>query len=276
MILCLFIVALPAEARPLVEHYRLKPQNNLPYRFYRNDSIALVETGLGKLNAAAASSAALCTLLATQGRAPVCINVGLAGSDNPIGSLMRAHRVTDADTQQKWYPQQTWSTSRTNTAVASIDLYTVSRPDNRYQSDKAFDMEASGVMSSATKYTTLEFVQCLKIVSDNPQSAIANINKEMASELIDKNTQTIAHCAEQLATLNSTLPDNSALDATLHIISTHYKPSSTHKAQLSNLLQRYQTLKSSLPQEHELLSHDNTRALLQSMQSILDQHKNTY
>ena len=72
------VVALSAEARPLIEHYRLERDSEArAFKVFRRDDVALVVAGLGKVAAAAATS--FLHLAAGGGRNAVWLNVGIAG-----------------------------------------------------------------------------------------------------------------------------------------------------------------------------------------------------
>ena len=57
-------VALPCEARPIIDHYRLKRQDSSVFAKYQNAdaSLALIVSGVGKLNAATALAYSLSSL----------------------------------------------------------------------------------------------------------------------------------------------------------------------------------------------------------------------
>ena len=71
------VVALPAEARPLLDHFRLRDkQHNTAFPIYRNTDMALIVSGPGKVAAAAATA-----LLAGNRDTPATsawLNVGIA------------------------------------------------------------------------------------------------------------------------------------------------------------------------------------------------------
>ncbi|MGH9462066.1 MAG: hypothetical protein ACRD1X_12660, partial [Vicinamibacteria bacterium] len=98
------VVALPAEAKPLVSHFNLKPAREARgFKIYQNDDIALIVSGVGKIAAAAATA----YLQAWTGNRPngAWINVGMAGHrDLLLGKGVLAYRITDRATGETWYP----------------------------------------------------------------------------------------------------------------------------------------------------------------------------
>ena len=96
---CLIVAALPAEARPLIDHWRLKREpNSNAFAIYSNDqrspAIHLVVSGTGKINAAAA-----CAHLYMHCRpAHACwLNIGIAGhAARDVGTALLVHYVVDS------------------------------------------------------------------------------------------------------------------------------------------------------------------------------------
>ncbi len=72
------VVALPAEARPLIEFFRLKEKTTIgTFRMYRQEDMSLVISGPGKIAAAAAT--ALLAGSNTTGKQAAWLNIGIAG-----------------------------------------------------------------------------------------------------------------------------------------------------------------------------------------------------
>lgn len=49
-----FLTALSCEARPLIEHFKLKAQTHSPFSIYQGKNRSLIVSGIGKINAAMA------------------------------------------------------------------------------------------------------------------------------------------------------------------------------------------------------------------------------
>ena len=83
-----FVVALRAEARPLIDRYRLEPADDGAFRCFHGSGRSLVISGVGKVAAAAA------TACLHEKPLDVWVNVGIAGHrDRAPGELVRAHRA---------------------------------------------------------------------------------------------------------------------------------------------------------------------------------------
>ena len=163
-----FVVAYKAEAVALISHYRLEKQQQQEFPLYSADDIALVISGSGKSNAAAATA----YLYGKTGflSDAVWINLGIAGHpvDAP-GSTYLAHKVIDVATEHVLHlslpDKPPWRTAA---------LYTYEQPHRSGQRGKGiFDMEASGFAFTARRFSQPQFVHCIKIISDNQKTAIS-------------------------------------------------------------------------------------------------------
>lgn len=174
-----FVVALPAEARPLLDHFGLRDkQHNTALPVYRNADMALVVSGPGKVAAAAAT--ALLAATGTKRATAAWLNVGIAGhAHHAIGSGFVAHRITDSASGTSWYPPQL-----PDQPVATENLYTVDRPEDDYPAAALYEMEASGFFPAACRFSSSELVQCFKVVSDNRTQATTAVTAKLCERLI--------------------------------------------------------------------------------------------
>ena len=183
----LFIyTALPCEAKPLVEHFKLKKDLTVQtFAVYVSRDICLTVTGLGK-SAMAAGVAYTQALFAVE--APFfMLNLGVAGhQDAALGSLFLMDKITDAESLRSYYPSMVFSLP-----YARGELKTVSRPQLRYESATFFDMEASAFYETAVRFISSEFVFCLKVVSDNQHSSVENIQAPQVSKWIAEHVDDI-------------------------------------------------------------------------------------
>ena len=163
-----FVVAYKAEAAALINHFRLEKQQQQEFPLYRTDDIALVISGSGKSNAAAAT-AYLYGKTGFHSNA-VWINFGIAGhADDAPGSTCLASKVIDVATGRVLHlslpHKPPWKTAA---------LYTYEQPHRSDQRDKGVcDMEASGFAFTARRFTQPQLVHCIKVISDNQKTAIS-------------------------------------------------------------------------------------------------------
>lgn len=190
------VVALPAEGRPLIEHYRLRDKTTLgTFRVYQNAAMSLIISGPGKIASAAATA-----LLAggdTSGTQTAWLNIGIAGhATRNTGQGLIAHRITDHATGKSWYPPQLFDLSTTTDSLLTVDV-----PENDYPRDIAYDMEASGYYAVASRFSNSELVQCFKVVSDNRKQSTATLTAERCTQLITQKLVEIDLLVEALVSL---------------------------------------------------------------------------
>ena len=190
------LVALRAEAKPLATFFRLA-RLNAPGEFpvYRAGPLSLVVSGVGK----AAARAATRYLHGLDGapQDPIWINIGIAGHGwLPTGEALLARCITDAASGARWHP----SPLATPT-LRREDLITVDRPSFDYAQPAAYDMEASGFFSTASRLTRPDLVHCVKIVSDNRHSPAQAINGKRVSGWIARQQDALAGLLQDLGDL---------------------------------------------------------------------------
>lgn len=230
----IFHTALHAEARALIRHFRLKRQHAVhAFACFRNDDYFLIESGIGKINTAAAvawSQAHLDTLN------PVMINIGMAGhKDKTIGDLYIAHRIEDKTSGHRVYPAMT---GRLN--LLSDNLLTLDHPCTDYPQDIMLDMEASAFFHTASRFTTLELIQSIKVISDNQENPARRMKDKEVEALISPHLLAIHNTATALAALRTTITPTPSRDY-LHITQKwHF--SQYQQQQLKRLLQRHHAL----------------------------------
>lgn len=224
--------ALACEARPIIQAWKLKkhPQQH-PFSIYINDERVVVVSGVGKT--AMASSIGYALAFFTPPPSPVLLNVGIAGHLNhPLGSIHLVDKIMDADSGKRFYPQLPFTSPCPSHALA-----THSTPQTSYIQEFIYDMEAAAFVEAATKFSSSELIQCLKIISDNQLSPPANINETMVEQWCARHLTTIDAMITQLRALRQSIP---SLDSTLHkqmIDRFHF--STTNELKLKSLLERW-------------------------------------
>lgn len=179
-----WVVALRPEAAPLIEKFGLQQAVAGLYPVFENASgdTRLVVSGPGKLNAAAATA----TLASIENRmepdARGWVNFGIAGSgDRGFGGIRIAGKVTDEGTGVSRYPAAVWPKKYD---LPKGTVLTVEKPTDSYPPDGTLvEMEASGFMTAALRDSTLELCQVLKVVSDDPDHPIEQIDKNLVRKL---------------------------------------------------------------------------------------------
>ena len=175
--LCL-LVALPAEARPLREFFRLEAEAGEPGPFglFAGEDVVLVTTGIGKIAMAAA-----CGYLAARVEGPALwLNVGIAGHrDLDLGSPILAHQIRDRATGRTFYPPLVFDPPCVTGTVETVD-----RPEFEYPEPHAYDMEASAFVEIAQKVAGAELAQVLKVVSDRSREDLGQLSRATVGERV--------------------------------------------------------------------------------------------
>ena len=199
--ICL-ITALAAETRPLLDALHCRQHSARHLRLYQSDDYLVLETGLGKLNAAAATGAVL--QLCPDIRAVV--NIGIAGGLFNLGETLVASRVKDEASGAQWYPHLPHARAFRNTHSAA--LCTVDAPSTDYREGILFDMEAAGIFAAATRYLSTGQIHSIKVVSDNPDNPLHSINKHTVSQIICDALPAIMPLLNALHTQHITQPES--------------------------------------------------------------------
>lgn len=193
----IWVCALHCEAKPVIDYYGLKKSHDdSAFDLYRSDNMLCIVSGTGKI-----ASATACAWIAARYNHEASIawiNLGIAGSaQDEIGTAFSLNQVIDADSGQRHYPVPCASSMLPGSACL-----TLSQPSENYREGYLFDMEASGFMYSALRFSSAELTQCIKVVSDNHAHKTGK-SRQQVSDLIHKNIELIYQQANGLIALNS-------------------------------------------------------------------------
>ena len=258
------VVALRAEAEPLIEHFQLESAKTHDlFPIYRGGTFWLVISGIGRVLAGAAVAH---LHHVSGGKADVpWLNVGIAGHQQlSIGRLLLAGRIEERATGRRWYPPYTLALP-----MQRSELITVDQPELDYPCCSAYDMEASGFYAVASRCSTRELVQCLKVVSDNP-GKVADFRPERVSQLITDQLEAIAAFAAELVDAGekhaqSRLPHPS-IDR--YLGQWHFTVTQRHR--LNDLLRRWGALSTDEPWK-DIKACQSSVEVLQRLEQLLEQ-----
>ncbi|MEM7293857.1 MAG: hypothetical protein AAF420_10755 [Pseudomonadota bacterium] len=260
----LVVVALPAEARPLLDHWRLQRVNeSSAFPVYRNreQSLWLIVSGIGKTNAAAA----VAHLYHCSG-APdaVWINTGIAGhSTMPLGKIFIAHSITNSTGGYSVYPPLLFKLRCTSENLLSVDV-----PCDTLPEGCAVDMEASAFHSTATRYSSAECVQCLKVVSDNADNTLETVSAEKTCGWMAGACGALDDLREALLALVQHRPESPAAWPTFL---DEVRFSVTQRRQVDELLRRFHALNGDIESlAVELPDLRNSRSIIEHLRSQVD------
>lgn len=260
------VVALPAEAKPLVQHYGLqKQQSEHGFDIYRKEHIALVVSGVGKINAAAAVSylQAVCEFP----QHAVWLNVGIAGlAGKAPGEVFLAHKITDSATGKSWYPVRIARSNLASETLCSVDVVS-----DEYPEDSALDMEAAGFFTTALRFSEAELVQCLKVVSDNSAEGQRQINGKTVSDWIKAAIPALDETLEQIKPLAAELRELDGDPDFYEDYLTQWRFTVSQKIQLRDVLRRWQVLDPQAQRDPSKWNDvENTKALMFQLRKQVD------
>lgn len=198
------VTALNIEAAPIIQHFKLKKDMNITfYQIYKNDNIVLIVSGVGKIKSAMAAAYLFSTYKSNE--KPILINIGFCGTNSSkyeVGSMLLINKITDIDTGYDYYPDIFIDSSFPREA-----LYCYSRPveseNFKVGKDIFCDMESSGIMEAASKFTYAHKVAIIKIISDylSPN----NLDRELLDSYIRNN---IVYIEQIIGEMNSIGSEN--------------------------------------------------------------------
>lgn len=261
------IVALKAEAQPLIDFFELKP---LPVddtiSISSNHEVTLALAGMGK---SAAARAVECVKKTKQHCVNAWLNIGVAGHGVlDVGQGFMADRIVDQTTMKTWYPQFVFQpVCRTGTLV------TVEEVETDYSDPVGYDMEASGFYPAAVNYSTIELVHSYKIVSDDPQNSVANVTRLKINDLIESKLSEIRCTVDSLKKLTAEVATRNSSDELLHQFLQRWRFSVTQQFQLKSLLRKTNVLKIDIDVEsNEFISCRDGRSALKIVERTVDSH----
>ena len=200
----LMVVALPAEAKPLIAHWQLTRHSEVtPFSVFvsADQKHWLIQCGIGKI--AAATAVGFLAQLANAQRSDAWLNIGIAGSGSfKLGALVIAHKIIDEGAKKNWYPSQLFQGPRLQLCPSTI-VRTVDTPLEDYPPEGVVEMEAAGFCGAAMRFSSVELVQAVKVVSDTPEDSLKGITKARVHQWIGDQLESIELVANELLALSN-------------------------------------------------------------------------
>ncbi len=224
--------ALIYEARPLIAHYRLQKQlAHNAFVIYRRDNMVLTVTGIGKPAMAAGVAYTLASYPASD---PIVINLGLAGhARHDLESVFAIHRIEDADTGVSFHPGRSFLAPCRYESLISF-----AKAQTDYHPIDLIDMEASAFYATAMRFTCVDLAQCLKVVSDNTNHPVEQIDRHAKTPMTEALIPVLERWLPRLT--EHQLPETEP--AGYLALIEDYRFSHNERLQLRQLLNRWQAL----------------------------------
>jgi nucleoside phosphorylase len=179
------ISAMDIEARAIIKYLNLKKTTDRPFETYQNEEVHLVISGVGKINAAGATSYLLKDTLKSYTHNDYAINIGICGSLNNkfnVGDLVLVNKVVDYEKKRKYYTDILVKHNLKEGSIQSIDTL---HSNYEFEEDLV-DMESSAFFEIASKFLSVHQVYVLKIVSDkvSKNQPLERLTNKYIDELI--------------------------------------------------------------------------------------------
>lgn len=230
------VCALHCEAKPIIDFYKLSALPNCIFPIYSNEQVNLVVSGIGKVDTAAAMTYLFSKTLEQKNN--VWLNYGIAGHKNAVlGTWFNVNKVTENSTALNWYPSRF---QKLDCLTASLE--TVDNPVSHYESDKLYDMEASSFMATALKFTSIELIQIMKVVSDNEENHLKEINKKQVQLLLKDNFSPVVDILGLLKEQKKEFDDIYGVDNLYLDILEKWHFTQYQKKEVQRLVQRWEIL----------------------------------
>ena len=240
------ICALDCEARVFIDFYKLKRVREHSLAIYENQVMRVLVSGIGHLAAATACAYAA----ALSAKASVYINIGSAGGkDFSIGDCFLIDKISSEIFVDDFYPVISFSTGSRRAMLKSMDM-----PNAAYVAGGLQDMEAYGFYAAARQFTTLELIQCIKVVSDTQANERDGLSKQFLQELLLSSFSEIRKIIQSLQQLCAEYEIQISEPQYLSLMLNQFKFSEAQKQQLKRLLRGMNSQKKLSPILLEQLS----------------------
>lgn len=258
------VVALPSEAKPLLEKYNLKKEYTCkPFSVYRNPKLGinLCVSGVGKVNVSA-SVAYMSQLMPSISY----LNLGIAGGQYELGKTFLADKIIDVATSQNFYPQFNRIKN-----IESNTLITHDRPALEYPEVGLVEMEASAFFKSASLFVSQECLQVIKVVSDSSRAQQHHITPKLVEELIQKSLDKVDTVVQAMLVAPAAevecLPNE--IDISEFTAIWHFTQYQQHE--LRSLIRRWQVLQPNQIAIDQLRPLRDPKVVLAHFHSMLEQ-----
>jgi hypothetical protein len=274
-----FVVALQAEAKPLISHYFLKQISSKPFRVYsagggpaanfggQDKGIHLIISGVRKENSAHAVS--FLHDFSHHEADQAWINLGIAGHrDYEIGTGILAHKIIDSESKKSWYPAIVFKPP-----VVTDSILTVRSQESRYEGSWIYDMEASGFYEAASERSLVELVHCYKIISDNQHSPYRRVTARSVEQIVSDHLGQLDFIVTELRNLVLKLRSFEISPEELEPFLIRWHFTVTEQFQLRKFIRRLKTLAFDHTLSDEIKALPDARSVLAVLNRYCEQSK---
>ena len=167
----ILVIALLEEAKPFIKRFNLQKWETSRLKAYENGSILLVISGTG--SDAITLAVGYAAALASSDRRLFWLNLGSAGHPSyQIGTVILPAEVRDSVSNAAFYPTLVIPGNFRRDKLKTLEV-----PSQKYMQDTCFDMEGYSFCTAASRFSLKDYIQVIKIISDNQQNPMSNLRK---------------------------------------------------------------------------------------------------
>lgn len=182
----LIAIALHAEARPVIDRFKLKQDASFVLPVFRRNEIWMTVTGMGRMKSAIATTSLIAQI--DNGRELFIFNLGIAGhtqmaGEGPvtIGDRFLVNKITDQVSGRFFYPDLLPRTPLSESTVTTVE-FPLDQANAKDVEPGLVDMEASGFYQAAATFLPPHRIGCIKIVADHLETQ--RLDKNYAGSLV--------------------------------------------------------------------------------------------
>lgn len=196
----LLAIALHAEARPVIERFRLKQDASFDLPVFRRNEVWLTVTGTGSMKSAIATTCLLTRV--ERDEDTVLFNLGIAGHTEKaeegsvsVGDRFLANKIVERSTGRSFFPDLLAKTSLAESVVTTVER-PLDRADAGTVEPGLADMEAAGFYQAAATFLPPHRIGCVKVVTDHLETRRLDKNRvgELIAGALDEFEATVAAC----------------------------------------------------------------------------------
>ena len=261
-----WVIALKAEAKEIIKQYDLISfDHEGPFPVYKNKSqdIWLTISGIGQIN----SSAATMHLFHKSNAQPwsIWINLGIAGYEATYGSIYQIDKIIADNNNIVYYPSRTLVSKIPYTTLLTLD-----NPQTNYNDKYMLDMEGLAFYQVANKITSHELIVVLKIVSDNSDYNVKNINSAKIERLVKQNFSKINDTLIGYHKLSSDETKRHRLSKNYQIVISNFHFTVSQKNILNDLTKKWDAAFNESNLMDEIKGCKDAKSILKKLKTIIN------
>lgn len=187
------ICAFEAEARALIDAYKLVKSERTPYALFTNEDVILLISKMGQVNARTAAKFLVSNYKISQDDCFLNLGICAAKDNYTIGKLLQIKYLENEN--------ESFTLSTLTSSVQAVSCFSANEPVDKIPKTDIAEMEAISLYKNVKDYFQCEKISFLKIVSDHFQPAV--FKKQFIIQLVHKNLKDIRDHIQQLKGENS-------------------------------------------------------------------------